>query len=67
MPKEPVPSPWYVDQSVGHAGKKLNARFRLLALHDETADVIDEFGIRRTVNRALWARDMKPSTKEPVC
>jgi hypothetical protein len=48
---------WFIDPELG-------AKFFLISLADETVSVIDEFGVRRIVNRLLWDRDMQPLTGE---
>ncbi len=47
---------WYIDS-------ESHARYRLLSVEDETVGVVDEFGVRRTVNRSLWERDMRREKK----
>jgi hypothetical protein len=56
---------WYVDRTPGHDGQSLEVRFQLVAVSVDTVEVMDEGGCRRTVNRALWERDMTP-LRQPV-
>lgn len=53
-----VPDRWYIDRSPGHEGVPLDQKFLLLVVADQTVDVEDEFGNRRTVNRIRWEADM---------
>jgi len=52
---------WYIDRTKGHMARPLSARFQLVRVSAETVDVLDEWKNRRTVNRALWERDMEPA------
>lgn len=61
--KQPVTLPltvghWYVDRETAQ-------RYKLLSVADEMVVIVDEWGNKRQVNRALWERDMEATAWQP--
>jgi hypothetical protein len=56
---------WYVDASEGHRGVPIENKFKVLGVHPETLDVIEEGGERRIVNRLIFEEQCRP-LREPV-